>query len=139
MIDAFVLDACALIAFLSKEPGYTNITELLHRAQRSEITLLMHNINLLEVYYDLRRAYGEMSANAQLTNIRLLPVVFISEVEGDCFIEAGRLKTTYRVSLADAIALSTAVVHNAAIVTCDHHEMDVIDEEKEGIEFYWIR
>jgi predicted nucleic acid-binding protein len=138
MIDAFVLDACALIAFLSKEPGYANITELLRRAQRSEITLLMHNINLLEVYYDLRRAYGEITANAQLSNIRLLPVVFIPEVDGDCFMEAGRLKTNYRLSLADSIAISTAVVHNAAIVTCDHHEMNVIDK-KEGIEFYWIR
>jgi predicted nucleic acid-binding protein len=98
----------------------------------------MHNINLLEVYYDLRRAYGEIPANAQLANIRLLPVVFISEIEGDCFIEAGRLKTSHRVSLADSIALSTAVVHNAAIVTCDHHELDTI-EEKEGIKFYWVR
>jgi predicted nucleic acid-binding protein len=138
MADTFVLDACALIAFLSKEPGYTNITELLRRAQRSEITLLMHNINLLEVYYDLRRAYGEISANAQLANIRLLPVTFISEIEGDCFMEAGRLKTTYRVSLADSIALSTAVVNNATIATCDHHELDTIDQ-KEDIDFYWFR
>jgi predicted nucleic acid-binding protein len=138
MTEAFVLDACALIAFLSKEPGYANTTELLRRAQRSEITLLMHNVNLLEVYYDLRRAYGEIPANAQLANIRLLPVVFISEVEGDCFIEAGRLKTAYRVSLADSIALSTAVVHNAAIVTCDHHEFDAI-EQRESIDFFWIR
>jgi hypothetical protein len=41
----------------------------------------MHNVNLLEVYYDLRRAYGEIPADAQLANIRLLPVVFIPEVE----------------------------------------------------------
>jgi predicted nucleic acid-binding protein len=138
MTDTFVLDACALIAFLSKEPGYINTTELLRRARRSEITLLMHNINLLEVYYDLRRAYGEMPANAQLANIRLLPVAFLSEVEGDCFMEAGRLKAAYRISLADSIALSTAAVHNATIVTCDHHEFDAI-EQSEGIDFFWIR
>jgi predicted nucleic acid-binding protein len=54
------------------------------------------------------------------------------------FLEAGRLKSVYKISLADAIALAYASIMKCTLVTADHHEMDVIDD-KEDIRFCWIR
>jgi predicted nucleic acid-binding protein len=65
-------------------------------------------------------------------------VTFLSEIGGDSFIEAGRLKASYKMSLADAILVAEAFILDATVVTSDHHELDAIDK-KEDIEFYWVR
>jgi predicted nucleic acid-binding protein len=57
----------------------------------------------------------------------------------DKLIEAGRLKTTYKISLADAIALAEASVSGGILVTADHHEMDKIEQAEPNIKFRWIR
>lgn len=49
-----------------------------------------------------------------------------------------RLKSTYRISLADSIALAQAIALNAELLTCDHHEFDVL-EPFEPIKILWIR
>ena len=54
------------------------------------------------------------------------------------FMEAGRLKASYKISLADSIALAQAFVVDGELITADHHEFDVI-EGKENITFQWIR
>jgi len=56
----------------------------------------------------------------------------------DILLEAGRLKATHKISLADAIVLAQASVTKGILITADHHEFDVI-EEKEPIKFLWIR
>ena len=138
MNNSYILDACAIIAFLLKEPGSLEIRSLFCRAERGEIRIFMHNLNLLEVYYGLRRACDESSSGIRLNYIRHLPITFMSEVGGDSFMEAGRLKASYRISLADAILLSEASVLGATVITADHHELDAV-EKSERIQFFWIR
>ena len=41
-------------------------------------------------------------------------------------------------SLADSILIAAADLKGATILTCDHHEFDIVDE-KEDLEFLWIR
>jgi predicted nucleic acid-binding protein len=98
----------------------------------------MHNLNLLEVYYGIRRANGEAFAAIRLKQIQRLPVTFLPEIEGVSFIEAGRLKSCYKMSLADAVLLAEASVRGARVVTSDHHELDAV-EPAERIRFFWIR
>jgi PIN domain nuclease of toxin-antitoxin system len=45
----YVLDACALIAFLNDEDGAQRVEQLLSQADRAPNTLFMHEINLLEI------------------------------------------------------------------------------------------
>ena len=52
--------------------------------------------------------------------------------------EAGRLKATYRISLADSIALAEASVSGGILLTADHHELELV-EKNENIVFHWIR
>ena len=73
-----------------------------------------------------------------LEEIKKSPVEIIHEISDPVFKTAGRIKTSYRVSLADAIALAEAAVRMGTLVTSDHHEFDIV-EQNEPIGFFWIR
>jgi len=137
-MTTYVLDACAMLAVLSNESGADVVDDIYEKASSGEVGLAMNKLNLLEVYYDLLRTYGKDRANEVLEEIRQLPIKIYSELSDEIFFEAGRLKTTYNISVADSIALAQAKSINGAIVTADHHEFDVI-EEKESINIHWIR
>ena len=51
MRGKYVLDACAVIAFLNDEEGAQKVEQLLLQGERAPDTLFMHEINLLEIYY----------------------------------------------------------------------------------------
>jgi len=138
MIPLYILDACALIAFLQKETGWEQVKDILLQAHEKTVFLHMHNFNLLEVYYDMYRNIGKEKADEELAMIRLLPITFNITLNDDIFLEAGRLKATYKISLADAIVLALANITKGILLTADHHEFDVI-EGKESIKFFWIR
>jgi len=134
----YVLDACALIAFLQDEEGAEKVGELLAASQQHACELVMNKVNLLEVYYCVCREQGAAKAEEVLRLVRGLPLNIIDCLSDHVFREAGRLKSTHRVSLADAIALAEAMIRGAEIVTADHHEFDLLEKQGELI-FCWIR
>jgi predicted nucleic acid-binding protein len=138
MNDVFVLDACALIAFLNKENGFNVVRSVLQKSVDGDVSVFMHKMNLLEVYYDKYRLYGKDYADDIIERLRVLPIVVDTEITDDIFSEAGRLKATYKISIADAIALAEAFVRGGKLVTSDHSEFDAVESD-EGIEFLWIR
>ena len=65
----YVLDACALLAFLRGEEGADKIeTLLLDNNNRCSA----HAVNLCEFYFNLVREYGETTARAAMQNSRIL-------------------------------------------------------------------
>jgi PIN domain nuclease of toxin-antitoxin system len=138
MISVYVLDACALIAFLTGETGGDKVTSLLEQARAGKIKMRMNIVNLLEVYYGLYREYGEERADDKLFMIKRLPVLFNAVITDKTFVEAGRLKASYGISLADSIALAETFVSGGILLTADHHELDVV-ERGERLNFCWIR
>jgi len=134
----FVLDACALIAFLADEEGAEKVEYILRKAETDDCLIYMNKINILEIYYLVYREEGKEKAEKTLEKILALPIIVIEKLEDDVFKEAGGLKATYKMSLADSVALAEAKTKNAEILTSDHHEFDLV-EKKEEIKFYWIR
>jgi len=134
----YVLDACALIAFLRNEDGAEIVSTILNDAVENEVKIHMSYINLLEVYYDIYRSAGQEKAKYELDMIKMLPVTFQTAITDEVFAKAGRFKATYRISLADSIALAEASVSGSELLTADHHEFDVI-EKQESVSFCWIR
>jgi len=134
----YVLDACAMFAVLSKEEGWEKVAEIYKKAALGEINLYIHRLNLLEVYYGLLREYGKERADGFVDDIKQSPIVVNREISDEIFLEAGRLKATYKISLADSIALAQAIISGGSLLTSDHHEFDVI-EGKEDIKFAWVR
>ena len=134
----YVLDACALIALLQDEAGADKVAEAINAANNGEATISMNKLNLLEVYYNAYRSLGREQADMMLAEFKKQPVIIHHEISDEVFLEAGRLKATYKTSLADSIALAEAAVAGGELLTADHHELDVV-EKNEEIQFYWIR
>jgi len=134
----YILDACALIAYFNDEQGADAVSECIRDLNNGIILLLLHKINLLEIYYNYYKESGKKLADDVLTDVTSSGIHIINDISNDVLSTAGRLKSTYKISLGDAILLAQAFVNGAAVITCDHHEFDFI-EKKEPIVFKWIR
>jgi len=131
------LDACALLAAARNEKGADIVVDIYNKTSKGTANLFLNKINLLEVYYDFYRYKGKDYADNFVNTIKRSEVQ-ICEFDEIIFTHAGRLKATYKISLADSIALAQAIVLKGSLLTCDHHEFDVI-EGKEPLKFHWIR
>jgi len=138
MKGIYVLDACAMIAFLQDEPGADKVAAILTNAKDGKCKAFINAINLLEVYYEIYRAIGKAKANEEIAMIKKLPIEINAEITDKIFAEAGRLKATHKISLADSFALAQAITSGGELLTSDHHEFNSI-EGIEPIIFHWIR
>ncbi len=138
MKKIFTFDACALIAFLNDEEGADLVEKLLCEASVQGVGLLINKVNVLEIYYGVYRDDGFEEAKNVLAKIENLPIKIIDTLTDEVFYEAGKLKATNRIALADAIAIAEANVRDIELVTCDHHEFDELVKEKKMVA-YWIR
>jgi predicted nucleic acid-binding protein len=133
----YVLDACAVIALLDGEKGAEIVKDLLEKAEAGEITVYIHSVNLLEVYYDRIRAINLEVAGEFLEKISASPVQIINTITQPLLREAARFKVTYNPSLADCFALAAASCHQGTLVTSDHSELEAV-EKQESIPFLWL-
>ena len=137
MSKVYVLDACALVALLKNEKGADIVNAAYKKAESGEAQIVMNRVNLLEVYYGFYREQGKEYIEKIMNGIAQ-SVISVSEFDKELFPIAGRLKASYKISLADSIALAQAFVSGGELLTADHHELDVI-EGKEEIRFCWLR
>jgi len=122
----YVLDACALVAFLYDEDGAEVVQELL---DHDENRCLIHAINACEVYYDLLRRGNDKDAASLEGVLEDTGVQLNSDLSIELWKAAGKLKAEWRrVSLADCFALALTIDQQASLVTSDHHELDSIAE-----------
>ena len=135
----YILDACAVLAFLDGEEGAVIVRSLLDRAKNNEITLTMNAANLIEVYYDRIRVAGTEQADAVIQDIYdTFPISIIETLNPAIVREAAHLKAVGKMSFADTILVATARYSGATIVTCDHVELKPV-EQQGHIPFLWIR
>jgi len=137
-LNLFVLDACALLSVLAMEKGAENIRNLFQKTVDRQAELIMNKINFLEVYYKIYKAYGKKEADNLLKTMMQMPVKINDTLTDEIFIEAGRLKSKYKLSLADSIAIAESIVNKGSLVTADHHEIEPI-ETAEKISVTWFR
>lgn len=138
MNEAFVLDACALIANLSGEAGGERVEQLLDRARHNEIRLFLHALNLYEIYYPYLRTTGHEVAESVWSDVMAMPVEISYTFDEPLVRKAAEIKAYHRLSVADSFLLAQAVLLNAKVITSDHHEFDVV-EPTGLVRFEWIR
>ncbi len=120
--NLYVLDACALIAFLFRENGASVVDSLL---TDETATCLAHAVNLCEVYYDMARRHNVATARLSLEKLAELGIQTRTDLESDFIEQVGLLKVNPgKLSLADCFALALAIRTNATLVTSDHLELD---------------
>jgi PIN domain nuclease of toxin-antitoxin system len=136
--DIYVLDACALIVFFNDEYGAEKVSQLFEKADMGQIDLIISVVNLCEVFYDRLKAKDAEAALDLLEDMKWVPISICREIGDDLVAEASRFKVEWKVSLADAFALGLARLMEGRLVSTDHHEFDVIDENG-LIQFHWLR
>ncbi len=78
MNDLYVLDACALVALIKGEQGADFVWNALNKTATGDAVTLMHEVNLLEVYYGFYRERGKdyyLSLTRLFLRKRLFPAV----------------------------------------------------------------
>jgi uncharacterized protein len=133
--EVYVLDACAFIAFLNGEKRSDINRSFFEKSKNNKIKIMMHALNL---YYDCLRYSNEVKANEILLLAQNLLLEIEKELDFNLMSIAGKLKISFKISLADSIALGVSVINNSFLVTSDHHEFDII-ENKKPTKFLWIR
>ena len=134
----FVIDACALIAYLFDEDGSDFFERLLVKARNNEIEMIMHLVNLGEVYYDILKRNDAATARETYKYIRQLPIRFEDRISDQMIYKAGELKTGYRMSYADSLAAAQTILANAELLTTDRKEFDPL-KQAGVIRIRWLR
>lgn len=119
----YVLDACAMIAFLKGEVG-ADVVENALLEQGSQC--MAHAINLCEVFYDFHRAGGESAADNAISDMRTLGLAERDDFDEPFWRDAGKLKAQEKISLADCFAIALTNRVGGTLLTSDHQEMDPI-------------
>jgi predicted nucleic acid-binding protein len=120
------------------EKGAENIRDLFQKTVDNQAYLIMNKLNFLEVYYKIYRAYGKTEAENLLKTMEQMPITINNTLSNEVFKEAGKLKSKYKLSLADSIAIAEAVVNKGSLVTADHNEIGPI-EIAENLNVTWFR
>lgn len=138
MRNVFILDACAIIAFLNNEEGAEKVESLFLKSIAGECEIYVHAINLYEVYYDFLRNTCRETDGKFWNDMTKFPFTIIFNLDFDILKIAAKFKINYRISLADSFVLALAKTENGQVVTSDHHEFEAIDNN-DILDFIWIR
>ena len=113
-----LFDSHALLKLFQKEAGHEKVARMLTQAMRSGTPVCLNVINLGEIIYSTKRAFGdqkkiEVLAHVERLGFRILPV------PSDLVFRAAEYKASFSMSFADCFALASAVEHGAVLVTGD--------------------
>ena len=118
-MSAAVADSWALLAMLrGEQPAAGLMRRYLRRTIAGNLQLLVNVINLGEVYYRIAHAAGEDRADAEIRNLRELPIEIVPARDSLVF-EAARIKARHPLSYADAFAVATARIAGTPLLTGD--------------------
>ena len=111
----YVFDTEAILKFYLGEDGASKVVELLERIQDKKEMGYICIINLTEFYYILYRK-SPVIANQKVENLLSFGLVPCEIKNDDLWREAGKLKATHNIPLADAFAAATANHLKATLV-----------------------
>jgi predicted nucleic acid-binding protein len=114
-VNAYVLDASAMLAYIYDEPGADRVEAILTDA---EAEVYMNAATLGEVFYDIMQEEGKEAALQALARIRNSGIKIIP-LDEDLAISTANLKSFSGIPYVDGMAAATALEHNATLTTLD--------------------
>ena len=116
--EAVVLDSWAVLAYFEKEPAGPQVAEILAGAQEKGLRLIMSVVNAGEVWYIAARRTSEAEADFYISRLKEMGTEFV-DADWSLARQAARLKSKYRLSLADCFAAALARREGAQVATGD--------------------
>ncbi len=120
-MNVYVLDASAMVAYLTGEPGGAMVDALLNDPNA---VCYAHAVNLCEVFYDALRQVDKRQALQTIADLRAAGLVERQDMSRRFWQRVAELKARGRISLADCFGIALAQELSGEIVTSDHHEFD---------------
>jgi predicted nucleic acid-binding protein len=116
-VKEYVLDANAVIRYLTKGPGIERLDKLFAQAQKGDTRLSMSVVNRGESLYALARRTGMLAAIEALRIIaHYVDSIEVAEKHADA---AATLKHIYKLGYGDCFAAELAIRTGATLVTAD--------------------
>ena len=131
--ECFVLDACAMLAYLNNENGAEFIGEILEKGNRKEVKIFLTEMDLAEIFHIVLKQEGRERALKAMLLIKTLPVECIA-MDEPLLMLAGEIRIQFPLTLGDALVAALAKSKKAKLITGDN---DFKSLEKE-IECVWI-
>jgi predicted nucleic acid-binding protein len=116
--EKMVLDSWALLAWLRDEPAAGRVNTILQEAEVGKVYLYMSWINAGEVYYMLARKHSPQAADEFLARLPSLPLRLLLP-DNQAILAAARMKSTAKLSYADAFAAVLSQALGATLLTGD--------------------
>jgi ribonuclease VapC len=132
-VDALVLDAHPVVAFINGEAGAPLIEALLDRAGRGDTRLLMAVVNVAEVMIVQERRGGADASHQTLELLQDLPIDLVT-VDLELAARAAYFKVRGGMSFADCFAAAVAQRDGAPVLTGDREFERVAD----SIDVLWF-
>ena len=114
----FIFDSHALLKFFQKEEGFEKVLHLLEDIKRLGVAKYINAINLGEIIYSTKRAFGDQKKVEVLAYIERLNFIILL-VSNNLIFQAAEFKAQYSISYADCFALASALEYKAGLVTGD--------------------
>lgn len=129
-MPAVVFDTQALLVLYLGETGSGEVEARLDEISEGKTKGYLNIINLAELYYVLRRksenVAEEKERNLLSFGVRIVPITYNSPL----WKRAAAIKSENALSLADAFAASTALVHGGTLVTGSDIEFEQVKNLK---------
>ena len=113
-----LFDSHALLKFFQKEQGHEQVARLLEHAQRARVKKFICAVNLGEIIYITKRAFGDQKKIEVLAHVERLGFTVLPAPNSLIF-QAAEYKAEHSISYADCFALAAAVDQKANLVTGD--------------------
>ncbi len=113
----YVLDANAVIRYLTKGPGIERLDALFAQARKGDASLSISVVNRGEALYNLAKRAGMHEATEALRTLaHYVESVAVTEAIADA---ASTMKFIYKLGFADCFAAELAIRMGATLVTAD--------------------
>lgn len=117
-MKCYVFDTSAILTLRDDEPGAEHVSDLLYRAERGKVKVLISFISLMEVLYRVWKDEGKQEGRLAYEQVQSLPLTIMHE-NPSLLEKAAAVKATERLSLADAWIAATAIMEEATLVHKD--------------------
>jgi len=118
MSEKYLLDTSALMSLLTDEEGADDVASILRRAELGAVEVYASFMTYMETFYRVWRIAGEEAAKSTYAELKEMPIHRIDLSEPILF-RAGSIKSNYRLSVADAWIIASAIQMEASLVHKD--------------------
>jgi predicted nucleic acid-binding protein len=118
LTELYVLDTSAILTYTDREDGVVEVETLLENARLHKCRMEACSISLMEIYYITLRESGEDLASKLVALVKSWPLIWVYPDE-KILLQAGKLKASYQLSVADALIAAVAKLHGARLVHKD--------------------